>query len=304
MQRAVRFAYLAEVALLAALAQNAPTNRERGASAILVPGKDWQLLGEGYQLTADSAVDNLGNIYFTDAQKDRILKIDVEGKISLWKDGAHGSHGIAFGPDHRLYAGQHDLKRLVAFSSDGTELVIAEDSQTHHLTVTARNDIYYTQAPAHKVWLLDAAGRKRLVHEGLSWPRGVRPTPDQSRLLVADPPTNWVWSFKIQDDGSLLDGKQSYHLETIGGSAEADAGGMAFDAEGFLYVATKFGVQVFDRQGRVAAIIDVPGSEGISNVMFAGTGLKWLYVMEWNKVYRRPVKRRGAPAFPKTVQSR
>ena len=50
--------------------------------------------------------------------------------------------------------------------------------------------------------------------------------------------------------------------------------------------------------------IDVPGPEGVSNVLFAGPGLKWLYVMEWNKVYRRPVRRSGIDPFRKTPRPR
>jgi hypothetical protein len=68
-----------------------------------------------YQLTADSAVDNYGNVYFTDARIKRILKIDLDGKISTSKEASNGAHGIAFGPDDRLYVGQHDRKRIVAF---------------------------------------------------------------------------------------------------------------------------------------------------------------------------------------------
>jgi gluconolactonase len=98
---------------------------DRSEQQILVPGKHWDLLGEGYQLTADSAVDRVGNVYFTDNRNNRILKIDLEGKISTWKEPSNGAHGIAFGPDNRLYAGQHDHKRIVAFSSDGTERLIA-----------------------------------------------------------------------------------------------------------------------------------------------------------------------------------
>ena len=294
--RLALFAYLVTAALVSA--------QDRGASEILVPGKGWELLGQDYQLTADSAMDRQGNIYFTDAQKDRICKLDLEGKITTWKQGSHGSHGVAFGPDGRLYAGQHDLKRLVAYSMDGAESVVAEGAQTHHLTVTARNHIYFTEAPAHKVWLLDAAGKKRLVHEGLEWPRGLRVSPDQTRLLVADPRANKIWSFRIGEDGSLVEGKVAYELETRAGSPEADAGGMVFDTEGFLYVATKFGVQVFDRQGRMAAIIDVASSDGVSNVMFAGPGLRWLYAMEWNKVFRRPVRRTGVDLFGKPAAQR
>jgi len=303
-QRLILFVYLATAALGPVTAQDRATVKDRGASEILVPGKGWELLGRDYQLTADSAVDRQGNIYFSDAQKDRILKIDLQGKIALWKQGSRGSHGVAFGPDGRLYAGQHDLKRMVAFSSDGVESVVAEGAQTHHFTATARNHIYFTVAPAHQVWLLDEAGGKRLVHEGLEWPRGVRVSPDGWRLLVADSRANRIWSFRIEEDGSLTGGKVAYEVETRAGSPDADIGGMTFDSEGFLYVATKLGVQVFDRQERLAAIIDVPGPEGVSNVMFAGPGLKWLYSMEWNKVYRRPLRRNGADPFAKTTPRR
>ena len=90
---------------------------------ILVSGKTWELLGQGYHLTADSAVDTNGNIFFSDARRNRILKVDVDGKISVWKEGSNHTHGVAFGPDGRLYGGQHDRKRIVAFSGDGTESV-------------------------------------------------------------------------------------------------------------------------------------------------------------------------------------
>ena len=68
---------------------------------------------------------------------------------------------------------------------------------------------------------------------------------------------------------------------------------MAFDSEGFLYVATNVGVQVCDRQGRVTAVIDAPG-ESVSAVFFGGPGLLWLYVTDGDRVWRRPVKRGGA----------
>jgi sugar lactone lactonase YvrE len=261
---------------------------------ILVAGKPWDLLGQGYQLTADSAVDNDGNVYFSDARKNRILKIDLEGKVRIWKEGSNGTHGVAWGPDGRLYGGQHDRKRIVAFSSDGTESVITEGVQTHHLTVTSRNEIYFSEAPAHKVWMSDAAGHTRVVYEGINWPRGVRVSADRSLLVVNDPGTRWVWAFQIQLDGSLINGRPFYRLETSDESSAVDAGGMVFDSDGFLYVATKLGVQVCEQRGRVTAVIDAPGNNGLSNVFFGGPGLQWLYVTDGDKVYRRPVKRRGA----------
>ena len=263
------------------------------AQEIFIEGSRWDLLGGGYHLTGDSTVDTVGNVYFTDVRRNRILKIDVDGTINTVRENTRGAHGIAFGPDGRLYAGQHDLKRIVAFSSDGRESGITDGVQSHHLTVTSRNHIYFTVPPTHEVWLTDAAGQKRVVHKGLEWPRGVRASPDESVLMVNDPPTTWVWSFQIQANGSLAKGRRACRLETKDRKGETDAGGMAFDSEGFLYIATNIGIQVCDRQGRVTAVVDGPG-EGVSAVFFAGPGLQWLYATDGDKMWRRPARRPGA----------
>jgi hypothetical protein len=118
------------------------------------------IAGRGLSLNRDSAVDRNGNVYFTDNRRDRILKIDLAGKINTWKQGANGAHGVAWGPDERLYAGQHDRKRVVAFSVAGggesTETVIAEGRQSHHLMVSSRNRVYFSEPPTRKVWVVDA----------------------------------------------------------------------------------------------------------------------------------------------------
>jgi sugar lactone lactonase YvrE len=50
-------------------------------------------------------------------------------------------------------------------------------------------------------------------------------------------------------------------------------------------------------EGRATDAIDTPGTEGASNLWFAGPGLQRLYVTDGDKLYRRPVKRHGAPEF-------
>ena len=271
---------------------------DRGLYGFLEPGKEWELVGAGYQLTADSAVDKSGNVFFTDHRRNRILKVDVQGKITTWKEDSGGSHGIAFGPDGRLYAGQHDRKRLVAFLPDGTESVIAEGVQTHHLTVTARNHVYFVEGPKHFVWMVDAQGEKRVVHDKINFPRGVHASTDQSLLAVNDVNSRWVWSFQIQPDGSLLNGQPFYRLEAPDESSEVDPSGMTFDTEGFLYVATSLGVQICDQAGRVVAILNPPlGSDGLGNVFFAGPNLQWLYATDGDKLYRRLMKHRGAATW-------
>lgn len=112
-------------------------------------------------------------------------------------------------------------------------------------------------------------------------------------LIVTDSHHGNVWSFRVQADGSLGGGVLFCPLEIRGTRAEADPGGVTFDAEGYVYVATRLGVQVCDPRGGVIEIIRAP-SGGVSNVFFAGPNLQWLYVTDGDRIFRRQVKRRGA----------
>lgn len=273
---------------------NAARGADRGASAeILVAGKGWELLGEGFQLTADSTVDREGNIFFSDARRNRIWKIDGAGKIHLWKEETHGVHGVAWGPVGQLYAAQHDLKRIVAFARDGSESAVSEGIQTHHFTVTLKNEIYFNVAPAHRVFKVEA-GQPRVVAEGIEWPRGILASSDGKLLMVSDAKSEWVWRLEIQPNGSLANRRQFCRLGLKPGAKESDASGMAFDRNGWLYVSTDTGIQVCDPAGKLVAHIDVPGGSA-SGVLFGGPGRDWMYFTDGERMYRRPVKRKGAP---------
>ena len=91
--------------------------------------------------------------------------------------------------------------------------------------------------------------------------------------------------------------------EDVGsGPIRGGADGMTVDTEGYLYVATKLGVQICDQPGRVVGIVSPPAAADLSNVVFAGPDLEWLYVTEGDKVFRRRLRRKGvfpwAPVHP------
>ena len=74
---------------------------------------------------------------------------------------------------------------------------------------------------------------------------------------------------------------------------------MTVDSDGYLYVASKMGVQICDQAGRVMAIISKPQMASLSNVVFGGADLQMLYVTNGDKVYRRHMRAKGV--FPWTV---
>jgi len=273
-------------------------------TAILDPDSEWQVVSQGHKFTEGPAVDRDGNVFFTDIPNNRIHKIDTGGHVTVFKEDSGGANGLMFGPDGRLYACQNGRRRIVAYAPDGAESVIAADVNSNDIVLNQRGEIYFSDPEHKQVWFIDAKRNKRVVHEGIGFPNGLRFSPDQSLLLVDDTAGRWVWSFRVEPDGSLSNGQPFYRLETPDESSASGADGMTVDSEGYIYVTTRIGLQVCDQPGRVVAIINKPQAGPISNVVFAGPDLQTLYVTAGDKVFRRHMRRKGtlpwAPLKPPT----
>ena len=215
--------------------------------------------------------------------------------MSVFREDAGGTSGLKFGGDGRLYAAQGKARRIVAWDANGQEKVLAEEVNCNDLCVSARGEVYFTDPPARKVWKIDAAGaRQAVVEQGIAFPNGVALSADQSLLLVVDYRDRWVWSYQVLADGSLAHGEPFYRLEMD----EACLGdGMTVDTEGFLYVATRLGIQVCDQPGRVNAILNPPQRGALTHVAFGGSAFDWLYVTCGGTLFRRHLRRTGAVAW-------
>jgi gluconolactonase len=269
---------------------------DRHVNEFLDPDSEWELVGQGYKFTEGPAVDKQGNVYFADVRDNKLYKIGPGGKPAVFKEDTGGISGLMFGDDGTLYACQNGRKRIVAYSPDGKEKILAEGINSNDLAVTKNGDIYFSDPPDKQVWLIDSKGSRRVVYDGkgIDFPNGVRLSPDQSLLLVADTRSKWVWSFQIQPDGSLANEQAFYHLETPDDSSMSGADGMTLDTDGFLYVATKLGIQICDPPGRVMGIINKPWLGGLSNVVLGGADMQMMYVTAGDKVYRRHIRHKGA----------
>jgi sugar lactone lactonase YvrE len=63
------------------------------------------------------------------------------------------------------------------------------------------------------------------------------------------------------------------------------------------YAATRLGVQVFDRNGRVVAILPMPGNQPAASLCFGGENFNTLYVLSGGKIYKRKLHSAGAPPW-------
>jgi gluconolactonase len=279
-----------------------PTGRRYEPGNFLDTANDWQLVSEGHQFTEGPAVDKQGNVFFTDVPRSQIHRIDAAtGKVALWKEDTGNANGLIFGPDGRLFACQNGRKRIVAYSMDGKESVIVDGTTCNDLTVATDGSLYYTDPPNKRVVYVDPQGKARTVHEGIGFPNGVTMSPDQALVMVADSNTRWVWSFQRAADGSLQHGQPFYRLEmldeTLPGAVRSSADGIKTDTLGFLYVTSNLGVQICDQPGRVNAILKKPEGRTPSNVVFGGPNFDTLYVTARDRVYKRPMKRKGSVSW-------
>jgi sugar lactone lactonase YvrE/enterochelin esterase-like enzyme len=279
----------------APIAKPAPKGDERTISGMLSPGHDWEVVSEGHQNLQAAAPDKEGNLFFADAKANKIFKIAPDGKETLFKDDAGGPTGLMFGADGRLFVAEEARKRIVAYSPTGARQVIAEGFTPNDLAVSSKGDIYATEFPTGKIWFIPKGGQKRSVHEAHWTPNGVRFSPDESLLLVADTVTRWVWSFQVETDGSLINGEAYYHLElpddVPAGPIRSGADGMTLDTLAHVYVTTNMGIQVCDQAGRVVGIIRTPVE--VSNLVFGGPDMHTLYATGGGKLYKRVLNRQG-----------
>lgn len=270
---------------------------------ILIPGEDWQLVGQGYQFTEGTIANAAGEVFFQDIPNAKTYKVGLDGKLVTINPDSKRASGSSIGPDGKRYEVAGATRQIISYDKNEKATIVADSFPGNDLVVAGNGNIYVTvpngsTAPG-KIYLVRPNGEKLVVDEGLRFPNGLTLSPDQSQLYVAESASHWVWIYKILPDGKLAY-KQRYgwlHVSDTDENAWPD--GLKCDTAGRVYTTTRLGIQVLDPSGRVNAIIPVP-SGSPSNLCFGGAGFNIMYVSCGDKVYRRKLKVRGSNTFEKT----
>ncbi len=267
--------------------------------SILQSGEDWQILDGTYQAAGTLAVDPHGAIVFPDVRPGRRWKISPDGTLHPDDPVPKGYSAMAFGPDGRAYIADLDAGLIAERTADQTVSILARDIRASALVATHAGALYVTESESGadrsgKLWLMDPKGRRVQLDSGLNHPSGVALSPDGLWLAVAERKTHWGYSYGIRADGTVQHKQPFYWFHVPDTAEDSGAAGWVTDRDGRLYAATRMGVQVFDRNGRVRAILPVPGGE-VTGVSFGGRSLDTLYVScADGRVYRRKVRTVGA----------
>ena len=259
---------------------------------ILIPGQTWQRVSQGHKFTEGPAVDDQGNVYFTDIPNNRIHKIDLADKVTLFAENTQGANGLMMGPDGKLYACANGAQQIVRYGQDGLSEVVVKDITSNDLILTPTGG-YATDPTADKIWHFTYDGKKTEVASKLGFPNGLHTTTDHAFLLVTNTKGRFNIGFQIQGDGRLANRQPYGHLHRGNADNDTGADGVTIDTAGRLYCTTRMGVQILDQLGRVHLILEKPSRGWLSNAVFGGAKLDTLYVTCGTEVYKRKLKATG-----------
>lgn len=271
-------------------------------SDLLIPGEEWQLVGEGYKFTEGTAANAQGEVFYQDIYSSKAYKVGLDGKLTVINDNTKLASGTCFGPDGKRYEVAGETKQVLSYDLNGQQKVYADTINGNDLVIAKNGNMYVTvpdgAVKPGKVYLIKPTGERVLVDEGLKFPNGITLSPDQTQVYVTESASHWVWVYKINPDGTLAY-KQKYgwlHLPDDAENAWSD--GLKCDTAGRVYVTSRIGIQIMDQLGRVNAILPAPPSKNSSsNICFGGADFNIMYVSCGDKVFRRKLRTRGVKTF-------
>jgi sugar lactone lactonase YvrE/enterochelin esterase-like enzyme len=273
---------------------------------ILRPGEGWQVVPGTYQSADAIAVGRHGEVLFRDIVTGITWRITGDGQLRADSVVSKPYTAMSFGPDDRIYVTDAANAKIVAYTTGGPTSIVAKGIRGLDLVVNHSGSLYVTEpgtgSDTGKVWLIKPSGEKLQLDGGLNHPSGIALSPDGLWLAVAESRTHWGYSYRVEPDGTVQNKQRFYWFHVRDEDDDSGAGAWMMDRDGRLYAATRMGVQVFDRNGRVRAILPAPGG-AVTNLTFGSSDFDTLYVScADHKLYRRKLKVLGAAPWAAPIQ--
>ena len=255
---------------------------------VVAAGAKWTKVWQAGGNSADGILaDKDGNVLVAQEDFDTVLRIDADGKTSVYVTNAKGIGSISMDRQGRLY-GAHRTERPGSTKPDQASIVNAitvlaperkmvADKWADNTTLGVRpNDLaadnqggaYFTSGC---VYYASASGTVTVVAENIRT-NGIVFSPDDTILYVTNgggQTSGTIVAFDVRGPGLLVNRRDFATLQMGNGD------GSAVDSAGRLYVTSNPGVQVFDKTGTYLGLIPTP--RGVISVAFAGRDKKTLY---------------------------
>jgi len=237
-------------------------------------------------------------LYFSDIPPARIMRY-TGSRVTVALENSQQSNGLMFDRDGNLIACEHGGRRV----SRGQPGKLGADIVTHYknkrlnspndLWIDAEGGIYFTDPRYGKsddleqdkeaVYYLASDGTVRRIIDELKKPNGIALSPDGKNLYVIDNRDNLLCRYQILTPGTIGP------IQRIALVDHPD--GMTVDIQGRLYITSRFGISVFDRNGKWIGLLSTP--EQPANCTFGGPGWHTLFITARTSLYAVSTLTRG-----------
>ncbi|HEY8504157.1 MAG TPA: SMP-30/gluconolactonase/LRE family protein, partial [Gemmataceae bacterium] len=254
------------LALTAIVAVPAATQEKAEGIPGIGPTGPVKKLHTGFQFTEGPAADKEGNVFFTDIPAQRIHKVDVNGKLSVFTEKSNFANGLMFAGDGSLYACEMAGQLVAYLPAGGGRRVLADKymgerfNAPNDLVIDAQGGVYFTDPefrapkplPQGKtgVYYLSPDGKVTRLLDNLPNPNGVILSPDEKRLYVIPSGQAEMMGYPLRAPGKIGEGGVFCKLRQPKGVQNSGGDGATVDEKGNLYITSQLGVQVFDPKGK------------------------------------------------------
>lgn len=262
-----------------------------------------------------------------DPKKSSIVAMEADGSYKNIMEGQMQANGLYPYKNGNLLVCDMIGHRVVEMTTTGKVVDVIIDSYEgkpidgpNDIITDSKGGIYFTDPqftmeaekfqPGRAVYYISPDKKvTRLVEPNeFAMPNGILLSPDGKTLYINNcyddeswypinsSKDNFVWAYDVNENGTISNGRKFAELRLTenvldrkGKSSSAD--GMAIDTMGNIYVATYFGVQIFDAQGAFVGMINLPSFP--VSLGFGGEDMKTLYIVSYDKVFKIPTFMKG-----------
>ena len=263
---------------------------------IVLAGEGWQSVMTGCEGKVWIAAEADGEVYAVRRRGTGVAAIDRALKDSC--NAIADDRPIAAGPDGRVYVAAEMLRGGVnVFAGDKKIASWLSGVMVRGIAVRQDGSLYVSGQRVEEhddwadgIWLVNGRGEAVPVASGLKVAAGLAVSPDGAWLFAAQAEARRGLSYRVLADGKLDAGEPFYEAYQPQAADTNRAAGVVMDREGRAYLATAAGIEVFDHNGRVIAILPLPGNEAATGICFGGKDFSTLYVSAGGSVYARRMK--------------
>jgi gluconolactonase len=274
--------------------------------SILDPDESWQAITNLCSLPVALSSDQQGRVFSQSGGLHSSPEMAHKANENECLRPPSSSTFFAFGPNGSLYStlASGGIAMSESGIAAGKPVTLAGNLSIRMFTVRNNGDIYATTNGSNgrnEAWLIRRSGERAKLSSDLRLATGIALSPDGRWLFVAQYGSRKGLNYRVLADGTVDSAEPFYEFYVPPDEDDSGASAVCMDQDGRAYVATRLGIQIFDRNGRVTAIIPLPGNVEATGIAFGDSDFKTLYVLGGGKVFKRRLRVVGAPSWAPTM---